>query len=238
MKVEIFSILDLNCNKNNPQMLPLYLKHYSERFPNCVFNIYLSNYPDNYDGDDINILKSKNCNIEKIKLGNATYISDFSKITDLQCKIKFNNDYINYLNKERDFKNKIWKTSSADWIIVCDIDELLVISEKDLENVHEDVVQFMGYNMVRNNAKSTLDEISYGFKSGSYDKTLLFRSSITDINFSIGSHTSKPSVPKHKINKDKYKLFHYAARYLDSDKNSLPELLELIKKYNTYDETI
>ena len=51
MKIDIFSILDFNGNKcNDPQMLPLYLDHYREKFPNCIFNIYLSDYPDNYNG--------------------------------------------------------------------------------------------------------------------------------------------------------------------------------------------
>ena len=34
MKVEIFSVLDYNGNKNNePEMLPMYLEHYTKNFP-------------------------------------------------------------------------------------------------------------------------------------------------------------------------------------------------------------
>ena len=135
MKIEIFSILDFNSNNcNDFQMLPLYLDHYRGKFPNCIFNIHLSNYPDDYNGKEIKILKAKDCKISTIELGdNRMYYAELrNNFTSQEEILKSSLAFPEYVRKETDFKNNIWKNSNADWVIICDIDELLQIDEEEL----------------------------------------------------------------------------------------------------------
>ena len=106
--------------KNEQSMLPFYLKHYQNKFSNCTINVY-----DNGSTDDsIQICKDASCNI-----------GIFPVYTEELLK---------------DWKNNIWKNSDADWIIVCDIDELLDMSMSDLLSLEEsvNVIKTQGYNMI------------------------------------------------------------------------------------------
>ena len=68
MKVEIFSVLDYNGNKNNePEMLPMYLEHYTKNFPNSKINIFMCNFPTNYNGSEVSLLKKYGCHIKTIE---------------------------------------------------------------------------------------------------------------------------------------------------------------------------
>ena len=115
-----------------------------------------------------------------------------------------------YWYEEQDLKNTMWKESTADWIMVCDPDELVQIKDNDLKDIHADVIKFKDYQMLRHNDQSSFDELTCGYRDGQYDKSVMFRSTIDDINFSPGSHDAKPTAKwKVKVSDKEYKLLHY-----------------------------
>ena len=92
--------------KNEEELLPFYLEHYKTRFPGCVIHIYDNNSTD----QSVSICKAAGCIIYPFP------------------------DFIPYVNEEllQEHKNTCWKNSKADWIIVCDTDELIQIDHRDL----------------------------------------------------------------------------------------------------------
>jgi len=177
MKVEIFTVV-----KNGGEHNSLFYEHYHKAFPECIFNIY-----DNYSTDDTReYFLEKNCTVKSF------------------CKYTEDN-----LQK---FKNTVWKNSKADWVLVCDIDEIVEITSEDLKKERSDVIKFKSYQMIKMNLDSNLNQLTYGYRfhfGGDYlyDKTLMFRSTISDINFDPGSHTSRPTT--NNINEGNYKMFHF-----------------------------
>lgn len=182
--------------KNGGKLNYLFYDHYSKVFPGCIFNIY-----DNYSKDNTRtFFARKNCTIRSFH----TYT-------------EFN------LQK---FKNTVWKNSKADWVLVCDIDEIVEITSDDLQKEEADVIKFKAYQMLRLKPESTLDKLTYGYRSSGYDKTLMFRPTISDINFAAGSHTSAPTT--NKINEDNYRLFHFKLSWLVPT-NFLKEPIEQVR---------
>ena len=169
--------------KNEEELLPFYLEHYKTRFPGCVIHIYDNNSTD----QSVSICKAAGCIIYPFP------------------------DFIPYVNEEllQEHKNTCWKNSKADWIIVCDTDELIQIDHRDLVKLDSiDVVQFKGYNMITVSNEKSFSDIDHGFPSQPYDKCCLFRSNIPDINYTPGAHTvNVDSVMK--LSKYQYDLFHY-----------------------------
>jgi hypothetical protein len=216
MKVEIFSVLDYYGNKNNEsEMLPMYLDHYTKNFPNCKINIFMSNFPIDYSGREISLLKKYGCNIKTVELDNTEkYYEDI-----------INKEVKNYLEKEKNFRNSIWKRSTSDWVILCDIDEILSIDSEQLEKVNSDAIEFVGYNMIRYNKNSNFRQLTYGIKFPRYNKTCVFKPTIEDMNFALGQHTCKPTTSK--INKGIYKLLHY--KKTDADRFFIKDV-ELVRK--------
>lgn len=215
MTVEIFSVLDYHGNKNNePEMLSIYLEHYTSCFPNCKINIYLSNFPTNYQGSEMLLLKKYGCNIKTVELDNTEkYYEDI-----------INKEVKNYLEKEKNFRNSVWKDSKSDWVILCDIDEILSINSKELEEIDSDAIEFVGYSMIRYNKYSNYRKLTYAIKYNRYNKTCVFKPTIKEMNFQLGQHTCNPTTTK--INKGKYKLFHY--KKTDVDKFIVKDV-ELVK---------
>jgi glycosyltransferase involved in cell wall biosynthesis len=166
--------------KNGQYILPHYLKHYKKCFPGCVINIFDNNSID----DSVRICRQA-----------GAIIKNFPKFT---------------VALEQQHKNSVWKKSKADWVIVCDQDELVQITSQDLELLPQDinVIKFKGYNMldIRNENKPEL--FNYGFHSPTYDKCLMFKPTLLGIEFSIGSHFATPH-PNPVCLKDVYKMFHY-----------------------------
>ena len=113
-------------------------------------------------------------------------------------------------------KNNVWKESTADWVIVCDPDELAQINIEELRNETADVIKLKGYQMLRYNNKSSFDELICGYKDGQYDKSLIFKPTISEIDFTIGSHYANP-VSKNdiKYNNKEYRLLHYKRDRMD-----------------------
>jgi len=180
MKVEIFIIIN-----NHEKVLPLFLNNCKENFSDYMINIY-----DNQSTDSgPKLCKEAGCNVTDIVL---------------------NQPITKYWYEEQELKNTIWKESSADWIMVCDPDELVQIKESDLKDINADVIKFKGYQMLRYNNKSSFNELTCGYRDGQYDKTLMFRPTIDDINFTPGSHNAEPAAKwKIKESDREYKLLHY-----------------------------
>lgn len=169
--------------KNAEYILPLYLEHYTNNFPGCKIHIF-----DNGSTDSsLELCKEAGCTI-----------TDFP-------------DYVFSTNEGplTDLKNNIWKNSKADWVIICDVDELLQINSDDLLNLTEvDIVQFRGFNMIDINDQKDPKLFTHGISAILYCKACLFKPSIEDINYTDGAHGFNPD-PKYRISKFQYRLFHY-----------------------------
>jgi glycosyltransferase involved in cell wall biosynthesis len=169
--------------KDAEYILPLYLEHYTTNFPGCKINIY-----DNGSTDSsIELCKAAGCNIIPFP--------DFVPL--------YQEHYLT------DHKNNDWKGSDADWVIVCDVDEILQINHEDLAKLNDiDIVQFLGYNMIDVNDVKIPELMTHGIAAGMYCKACLFRPTIEDINYTPGSHGFNPD-PKYKVSKMRHRMFHY-----------------------------
>lgn len=178
--------------KNGEYILPLYLKHYQSNFPGCKINIF-----DNGSTDrTIELCAAAGCTIHPFP--------DF---------VPFTKEH--YLT---DHKNTVWKKSNAEWVVICDIDELLQITSSDLEALPEkvNVIQFKGYNMVDADDKKDPTLFTHGFHSETYDKCCVFKSSLKEINFSTGSHFANPT-PNAVFSKYQFNLLHYNKSWFTFD---------------------
>lgn len=130
-------------------------------------------------------------------------------------------------------RNNCWKNSDADWVIVCDTDELIYHENliDILSNTNATHIVTEGYEMMTENLPTTdgqiYEEIKTGYFKPDYSKPCLFKpSEITDSNFAPGSHTARPNGNIISINDSGIKLLHY--KYLNRD--------VLINKYRHYAE--
>ena len=168
---------------NMEYIVPLFLKHYKSAFPDATINVYACNSTDN-----------------SVKL-----------CEEAGCVIHSFSGYIPYKREQplTFLKNNRWKESKADWIIVCDIDELCHISQEDLKDLDGvDIIRFCGYNMYDEEDVKDPELMTWGVPSVPYSKCCMFRRSIKNINYKPGAHECVPPVTA-KILKDKYKLLHY-----------------------------
>jgi glycosyltransferase involved in cell wall biosynthesis len=129
-------------------------------------------------------------------------------------------------------KNNSWKGSDADWVIVCDTDELIYHENiiELLTNTHANHIVTEGYEMVSETLPTTegqiYEELKFGYSKPDYSKACLFKpSEVTNINFGPGCHFSSPTGPNIiSIRDSGIKLLHY--KYLNRE--------VLIKKYAHY----
>ena len=64
--------------------------------------------------------------------------------------------------------------------------------------------------------ESSFDELTCGYSDGQYDKTLMFKSTIDNINFTPGSHNAEPTAKwKLKESDKEYKVLHYNEGRMD-----------------------
>jgi hypothetical protein len=155
----------------NEPLLHLTIRHY-QQFCDKI-TIY-----DNFssDGSDL-VAQSMGCNV--IKFGIKGQLSDAA-----------------YLK----IKNYCWKNSQADWVIVCDADEILW--HPNLKTILENenkrgatIFETHGYNIYAHETPTTSYlEIRNGFPDPSYSKKIIFNPQhIKDIRYSYGAHTCQPS---------------------------------------------
>jgi len=187
MKVEVYTIISEKDRMTDvhPGVLPLFLEHYSKNFPGCIINVYV-HYAKK---ESLELLKKFNCNIFPFP--------NFKKY-DIE-------------DSAQELKSNVWKSSKADWVIVCDLDELVQIDSKELDKLKDiDLIQFKGYHMVNKDSVKELKDINYGFPDWYYNKACVFRPTIEKVDFDKGAHTCVISKSL-KLSKLEYKLFHYCA---------------------------
>lgn len=173
---------------NGMHILPMFLDHYQERFPKCRINIFNDNSTDE-TGD---YCRSRGCQV-------IDYDSEEPK------SISVNN-----------LRNNCWKDSEAEWIIVVDQDELINISLADLASIEDyDVIKFKGYNMVGTDSPDPRD-FTYGQLHPWYCKSLMFRKSIGEINYTPGAHTVNPP-GEVRWCRYHFTMFHYPKRLYSKD---------------------
>jgi len=99
-------------------------------------------------------------------------------------------------------KNNCWKGSQADWVIVCDADEILW--HPDLagmlsrwKELGATIFNTIGWNIFSNDIpKSDWLEIKTGVPDSNYAKKIIFDPKrIKEINYQFGCHTFKPEGP-------------------------------------------
>lgn len=160
MKFELFCPV-----YNEEYMLPYMVKWYKNKVgeDNIVFNIY-----DNGSTDStVSVIKSLNCKLGK-------YETNGQVRDDLLM----------------DWKNSIWKKSTADFVIVCDCDEFVDIQVDQLSGFT--ILPTIGYNMVGVDGENP-STINYGVPAKEMSKTCVFNpKAINNINYIHGAHTCSP----------------------------------------------
>lgn len=150
---------------NEEYVLPFFIKWYRDRFPNCKICVY-----DNYSTDNtVKIALEHNC--EVIPYDTNNQLSD---------------------SKYLEIKNNCWKNAETDWVLVCDADELLDITQDDL-NTDCTLFKAKGYNMCNVKELDNILDIKHGIEAKQYDKVLCFnREQIKEINYTPGCHSCNP----------------------------------------------
>jgi hypothetical protein len=170
---------------NEEVFIKFFIDHYRSRFENCDIVIY-----DNISTD----------NTVKIAVENNCKVISFDTNNQIQDK------------KYLEIKNNCWKTSNTDWVLVCDVDELLDISKDDLlheEVLNKTIIKSEGYNMINLEDNYDLKNIKYGSRCSPYDKCYLFNKKfIKEINYYPGCHNCNP-IGTVNYSDNKYLLYHY-----------------------------
>jgi glycosyltransferase involved in cell wall biosynthesis len=158
---------------NEELLLPLALKHYRDRFPTAKFVLV-----DNYSTDNShNIAKENDMEIKQFESSNCQNEETMMHI-----------------------RNNIWKDVKSGWVIMCDMDEWLEITEKDLINEEEKgitIITTNGFNIVGNSKTIDLSDIDIfslneGVYNDNFSKRILFKVPDVEINFWWGAHTCRP----------------------------------------------
>jgi glycosyltransferase involved in cell wall biosynthesis len=171
-------------NWNEKDIIRFTIKHY-QKF--CSRIIIYDNYSD--DGSEL-IAQEMGC--EVVKFGTPGELND--------------GDYIK-------LKNNCWKGSDADWVIVCDCDEILNISLQELKDLNDDgvtIVKTTGWNVYSNDfIEDDFSEITTGFKDDQYSKLVCFNhKKIKEIAYVYGCHEANPV--GHLVYQDEpFYLLHY-----------------------------
>jgi glycosyltransferase involved in cell wall biosynthesis len=154
---------------NEQLMLPFFIKHYRERFPNCKIVVYDNESTDN----TVKIAKDNGCEVITYKTNN--------ELDDLM-----------YLT----IKNTCWKNEKG-WVIVADCDELVEVSDIDLytmESLNITALKSQGYNMVNLEDNLEIECINNGVRAESYDKLYCFDArKIQSVNYNPGAHSCNPT---------------------------------------------
>ena len=204
---------------NEEKILPFTLDYYS----NICEHIFIY---DNMSTDSSDEIYKKYPKVTVIKWDSNNQINEF-----------------NYLS----IKNNAYKKSrehNADWVIVCDMDELV-----DPENLRPKLEQFIntnyaviqceGYNMFSekfpvNYNIPIIKQVQMGVRATNFDKSIIFRpSKVQEINYAPGSHTCNPIFynSDYVITKA-FKLFHYKYIGLDYLIHKHHQYAERLSQYN------
>ena len=85
-----------------------------------------------------------------------------------------------------------FKLTSSDWVLVCDVDELLDINSS-LLNTDQTLFKSKGYNMCNVEGLDNVLDIKHGIEAVQYDKVVCFNKLyIKEINYTPGCHSCNP----------------------------------------------
>ncbi len=193
---------------NEEKTLPYFFKHYKERFAHVQFTIY-----DNQSTD----------NSRAIISSNGAAIIDHDTNNEIRDDL--------YLQ----IKNNCWKTSDADWVIVCDVDEWIDCNDDFLNRCNATIIKPEAYDMIGNSYN--LDKITRGFRYRKMDKCILFKpAAIQEINYETGCHKCHP-VGEVSYNTETVLLYHmkyFNLFYLIKRYKILAKRLSVINKENLW----
>ncbi len=181
--------VELYCTTYNEEyLLPYMIEFYKGNIPCIEFHFY-----DNGSTDRTKeIIISTGCNLHSFNTGNE--IRD-----DLLTQ----------------HKNECWKSSNADFIIVCDTDELVNISESCIANLKGNIAAHNAYDMIGSESPK---DVCNGLRNPVCDKVFGFKpKEIEFMNFGVGAHSCSP-VAKEGFTVEQYEVFPmYHMRYLGED---------------------
>lgn len=163
-------------------------------------------------------------------------IDNQSSDNSIRLASDYNNIEFRYLDSGNEFiedklteaKNNCWKKSTADYVIVCDMDEFLYdeqLLEKLVMAKEQKIIMpaVIGYNMISDvfpiNYESLITEqVKYGVRSERFDKQIIFDpKKVKEINYRPGAHLCQPLFYENRVETSKMelKLLHY--KYLGKD---------------------
>jgi len=172
---------------NEQLMLPYFIQHYRERFPDCEIIIY------------------DNCSTDNTK---AIALESGCKVIEYDTNGKLSD--FKYL----EIKNNCWKGGEG-WVIIADCDEFLDIWEEELREEQGSIISVEAYNMVNHADNLDIDNIFKGVRSTSYDKAYCFNSTrIKEINYGPGAHSCSP-IGGVEYSSRYYRAWHY--KYVNID---------------------
>lgn len=169
---------------NEAQTIHLTIKHY-QQFCNKI-TIY-----DNFSDDNTReIAESMGCEVKLFGIKGVLDDKEYLKV-----------------------KNNCWKGSDADWVMVCDADEILDVNIHQFEIAYqqfETIFKTNGWNIFSNDLpKESWDEITTGIPDANYSKLCIFNpKAIKEINYVYGCHEAKPEGDV-RYSEEILTLFHY-----------------------------
>jgi len=113
-------------------------------------------------------------------------------------------------------RNNVWKEAKSGWIVMCDMDEYLCVSARELaEEAAKGVTMLTtrGFEIVGASASPELDDIDLarldrGYPSEWYSKRACFRrEAIAEMNYSVGCHQCRPA-GRVVYSEAEYPLYH------------------------------
>lgn len=151
------------------------------------------------------------------KFANSITIYD-NNSNDKTVEIALSNNckVINYGSNEQDneemrrVKEECWKESTADWVIVCDVDEYIFHPDLlgFLEKTPASIIKCIGYQMI-SEKHQIFEDVKVGARDDMYDKCICFKpSKISKINWGVGCHICYPCGDVCMI-QNEVKLLHY-----------------------------
>lgn len=172
---------------NEAFMLPYFVEHYRNNFPDCEIVVY-----DNQSDDGTQEIAYKlGCKLVEYDTG--------GRLSD---------------RKYLDIKNNKWKHRRG-WVIVADCDEFCDVTSQDLEEETASVLRFEGWNMVNMCNNMNLHSIRHGLRAPSYDKMYCFNADrIEQIGYGMGCHHANP-VGDVVYSRRTYRARHY--KYVNPD---------------------
>jgi len=170
---------------NEELLMQFMIDHYRSRFPGCRIVVY-----DNSSTDKtVEIAKANNCEVR-------TYDSGGTLNDGLHMRIK----------------NSCWKDATTDWVVVCDLDEMLDILPDELkheESLGTTVIKAEGWTYVNLGDDLDVSKFTHGIRDGGYDKNVLFnKKHIREINYGVGCHGCNP-IGNVKFGSKQYVMYHY-----------------------------